>query len=264
MMTFRGAVIDVDGTVVRGDEPIPGAITGVQTIENADLEPLFVSNNPTGTPRSYARRLTDAGIDVSADRILTASVQAAAYVSEQHPDARVFVVGEPALVDQLRANDVEVVTDPDVADVLVASIDYDFDYDELCAAFWALADDSTTFLGTDPDMVIPAVDRDRPGSGAVINAIAGVAGREPDRVLGKPSAYAQRMVLDRLDVPAEECLVVGDRLDTDVKLGERAGMTTALVLTGITDRTDVSESVVEPDYVLDSLAEVDRVLDDHA
>jgi 4-nitrophenyl phosphatase len=123
-----------------------------------------------------------------------------------------------------------------------------------------LADDSVAFVGTDPDMVIPAADGDVPGSGAVINAIAGVAGRDPDIVLGKPSRPATDLVLSRIGLPAERCLVVGDRLDTDVAMGAAAGMTTALVRTGVTDDAALAASEVDPDYVLDSLADLDGIL----
>jgi 4-nitrophenyl phosphatase len=115
-------------------------------------------------------------------------------------------------------------------------------------------------IGTDPDRVIPAPERDIPGSGAIVNAVAGVAERDPDTVLGKPSEPARRLVLDRLGLPGEDCLVVGDRLDTDVEFGRRAGMTTVLVTTGITDRRRVERSHVEPDHVIDSLAELDGIV----
>jgi 4-nitrophenyl phosphatase len=115
------------------------------------------------------------------------------------------------------------------------------------------------FVGTDPDMVIPAAEGDIPGSGAVIHAIAGVAGRDPDIVLGKPSAPARELVLSTLGVDPRECLVVGDRLDTDIAFGVNAGMTTALVRTGVTDDADLATADIEPDYVLDSLADLGAV-----
>jgi 4-nitrophenyl phosphatase len=109
-------------------------------------------------------------------------------------------------------------------------------------------------------MVIPAAEGDLPGSGAIINAVAGVVGRDPDVMLGNPSKPARRIVRERLGLPPGDCLVVGDRLDTDIALGERAGMTTALVRTGVTDDRDLERSGVRPDYVLDSLADVGSVL----
>ena len=259
-MSYRGAVLDVDGTVVRGDDPIPGAADGLDRLAAAGLRRLFVSNNPTKRPPAYADRLRRAGFDVSSDEIVTAGTITTTYLADNHADDALFVVGEPALVDQLTDAGLRIVDSEARADAVIVSIDRSFDYDRLAAALRACRDD-IPIVGTDPDMVIPAAEGDLPGSGAIINAVAGVVGRDPDVVLGKPSDPALRTVRERLGVPPGDCLVVGDRLDTDIALGERAGMTTALVRTGVTDDADVAASDVTPDFVLDSLADVDRLLD---
>jgi 4-nitrophenyl phosphatase len=263
-MTYRGVVLDVDGTVVRGDEPIPGAAEGLDRLAAAGLRRLFVSNNPTKRPPAYAERLRRAGFDAAPDEIVTAGTVATSYLATEHGDDALFVVGEEALVEQLTDAGLTVVTDETRADAVVVSIDRSFDYDRLTAALRACVDDEIPVVGTDPDMVIPAAEGDIPGSGAIINAVSGVVGREPDVVLGKPSVPALEVVLDRIGVPATNCLVVGDRLDTDVALGERAGMTTALVRTGVADHAQLVESDVTPDYVLDSLADVGTILDEPA
>ena len=260
-MTYRGAVLDVDGTVVRGNEPIPGAKAGLDALAAAGVRRLFVSNNPAKRPSAYEKRFERAGFDVSADEVLTSGTITTRYLREEHADDRVAVIGEAGLVEQFEDAGVRVVDEFERADALVVSLDRSFDYDALSDAHWTLEDDSVAFLGTDPDITIPAVERDVPGSGAIINAVAGVAGRDPERVLGKPSEIARRTVLDALGVAPEECLVVGDRLDTDIALGERAGMTTALVRTGVTDEATLAASEIEPDYVLDSLGDVQTVLD---
>jgi 4-nitrophenyl phosphatase len=259
-MPIRGAVLDVDGTVLRGDEPVTGARAGLDALARAGVDRLFFSNNPTKAPPAYRDRLLRAGFDVTADEVVTSGTTAAAYLNDRHPDADAFVVGEAGLCTQLATAGVSTVDDPRDADVVVVSIDREFTYDDLADAMWALEDD-TPFVGTDPDMVVPAKERNVPGSGAIVTAVAGVAGRDPDVVLGKPSRPARRLVRDRLDLPPEDCLVVGDRLDTDIALGERAGMTTALVSTGIASRADIADADVEPDYVLDSIGDVGDLLD---
>jgi 4-nitrophenyl phosphatase len=259
-MDHSGVVLDVDGTVVRGDEPIPGAREGLDLIREAGLDRLFVSNNPTKAPPAYVDRLGKAGFDVREEEVVTAGTVATSYLSDHHADDRLFLVGEDGLREQFTAADLHLTDDPGSAEVVVASIDRDFHFDDLTDAYEALSDESVPLVGTDPDRVIPAPERDIPGSGAIVNAVAGVAERDPDTMLGKPSDPARRIVLDRLGFPGEECLVVGDRLDTDVEFGRRAGMTTVLVTTGITDRQRVERSAVDPDYVIDSLAELDGIL----
>ena len=259
-MEFRGAVLDVDGTVVRGDEPIPGALEGYRHLLASGVEPLFVSNNPTKPAAAYVARLGNAGFDVDADRVFTAGTVMTDYLRTHHADDDLLVIGEEGLLEQFTAADLSVTDEVAAADALIVSIDREFDYDDLCTALWAL-DRDISFIGTDPDVVIPAPERDVPGSGAVIRAVAGVAERDPDVVLGKPSDPAIDLVRERLPYPPEECLVVGDRLDTDVALGNRAGMTTVLVRSGVTDDETLARSGIEPDHVLDHLGEIDRVVD---
>jgi 4-nitrophenyl phosphatase len=261
-MQVRGVVLDVDGTVLRGDQAVDGALEGLEAFAAAEVARLFVTNNPTASPDRYVDRFARAGIDVDVEEVLTAGMVTARYLAETHPGAATLVLGEAGVVEQVETAGLEVVVEPAEAEVVVASIDREFDYDDLCCALWALEDDDVAFVGTDPDMVIPAADRDRPGSGAIINAVAGVAGRQPDAVLGKPSPTAREMVTERLGLPPADCAVVGDRLDTDVALGGRAGMTTVLVRSGVASGAalETADADVTPDHVVDSLADAARVL----
>lgn len=263
-MTYRGAILDVDGTVVRGDVALPGAPEALDALSEAGVRRLFLSNNPAKEPAAYERRFERAGLSVSREEVLTSGVVTTRYLLDEHADDALFVVGDPALVDQFEDAGLTVVDAGEDADAVVASLDRTFDYDDVCEAMWTLRGTDVAFYGTDPDMVIPAAERDVPGSGAVINAIAGPAGRTPDRILGKPAETTRRMALDALDVAPEECLVVGDRLDTDIALGARAGMTTALVRTGVTGDAELEASDVTPDYVLDDIGDLPAVLDDGA
>lgn len=253
--------MDVDGTVVRGEERIPGAPAAVDRLRAAGLPVVFCSNNPTAGPAAYVDRLGAAGVAVAADEVVTAATATAAYLREHHAGASAYVFGENSVEARLReATDLRFCAEPGPASVVVAAIDYEFGYDDMRLAIRAV-DDDTAFVGTDPDPVIPASEGPVPGSGAVVNALAGVIGREPDAVPGKPSATAARLVRDRLGVPSEDLLVVGDRLSTDVALGERLGAETALVETGVTDADAVADADEEPDHVCASLeAVVDRVL----
>jgi 4-nitrophenyl phosphatase len=259
---MRGVVLDVDGTVLRGSSLVPGARAGLDALAAADTRRLFVSNNPTKAPDAYAERLRAAGVDADADGVVTSGTTTVAYLREHHPEARALVVGEDGLREQIRTAGLTVVdgeASADAVDVVVASIDRDLSYDDLSAALWALQD-GAALVGTDPDRTIPTEGRDLPGSGAVVGAVSHVADRTPDAVLGKPSETARRIVRERLGLPPEDCLVVGDRLDTDVALGARAGMETALVLTGVATRADAERADPAPDHVLESLADVAGLL----
>lgn len=264
---IRGAILDVDGTVVRGTEPIAGAPGAVERLLDRDTRLVFCSNNPTKGPAAYAEKLATANVPLPQTPperfVVTAGTATAAYLRDHHAGDAVYVFGESGVRDQLASAPVTVTDDAHAADVVVVSIDYGFDYDSLSLAIRAI-DADTTFLGTDPDPVIPGGDGPVPGSGAIVNAVEGVVGRQPDVIAGKPAEPARRLALDRLDESPASTLVVGDRLDTDIALGEAIGAHTALVCSGVTDRAAVADSPHDPDYVLDSIAEIGRVLDAEA
>ena len=259
-MTYHGVVLDLDGTICLGEEPIPGAHEAIAALRERDISLLCFSNNPTLTPEAYANRLADLGIEVSPTEIASAASVTATYLSREYSDDRIFLVGSSGLRDQLEDAGLTLTETWVEAEVLVASYDRGFDYDRLTEALWAL-EGETTFVGTDPDMTIPHSDgRLVPGSGAIIHAIAGVADREPDVVLGKPSSEAHNAAIGALECDPQECLVVGDRLDTDVALGAACGMDTAVVLSGVTGKADLPGADPAPDHVLDSIADVESVL----
>ena len=252
---IEGVVLDLDGTVYRGGDPIPGAAETVERLRGAGLGVVFCSNNPTEAPAEYVDRLAGMGIEADPEDIVPASTVTRDYLRRHHPDEPTYLVGAPSLAEYLREAGQRVVETPD-ASVFVASWDERFDYGEMRTALDCI-DEETVFLGTDPDRTVPDESGLMPGSGAVIAAVAGTVGRDPDRVLGKPSDEAADAVLDRLGLPADRCLVVGDRLDTDLAMGASRGMTTALVATGVTDPATLGEDpVVDPDVVLDSIADL--------
>ncbi len=259
MTAYEAAVLDVDGTIVRGDELIPNVTDGLQALDDAGCSRLLFSNNPTRGSDHYGDVLEPHGISVDPDHVLTSAIVAAEYLTTTHPNERVYLAGSDRLETILADAMVELTGDPDEAEVVLGSFDEEFSFATLTEALRAL-DSDVPFYGTDPDVTIPVEDGSIPGSGAILAAMEAVAGREPDAILGKPSSIAATAAMDRLDTEPEETLIVGDRLNTDIALGERAGMTTAVVLTGVSDRATIEAASIDPDYVLESLAEIETLL----
>ncbi|MFB6070767.1 MAG: HAD-IIA family hydrolase [Halanaeroarchaeum sp.] len=256
-MQTDAAIVDLDGTVYRGEDLLPGALAGIRTLRSAGVEVLFFSNNPTRTPAAYVERLAEMGIETDAEHVLTSGSVTAAYLTEHHPADDVYVVGESGLRRQLDRSPVE---EPSAADVVVGSIDRELTYDTLTGGLRALQS-AVAFYGTDPDRSIPTANDDLvPGSGAIVAALATAADRDPT-ILGKPSETAANAALERLGVPANRCLVIGDRIDTDVAMAGEAGMRSALVLTGAHGEEDLKRFEEMPDYVLESLGAVENVLE---
>ncbi|WP_049925106.1 HAD-IIA family hydrolase [Halopiger goleimassiliensis] len=260
MTEYEAVILDVDGTILRGDELLPDTPAGFRALEAAGCERLLFSNNPTRDGTHYREKLAPHGIDVDPESVLTSASVSAAYLSATHSGEPVFLVGEDRLEAILEAAGVDLTDDPAAAEVVLGSVTTEFSYSMLRDALRALEGD-VPFYGTDPDTTIPVDDGRIPGSGAILAAMEAVADREPDAILGKPSSVAAETAIDRLEAPPDRTLVVGDRLNTDIALGNRAGMDTAVVLTGIADRDSIAASSVDPDYVLDSLGDLERVLE---
>lgn len=254
-------IVDLDGTVYLGDEPIPGSAGAIDRLRERGLDLLFVTNNPTRTREAYVERLAGMGVEASYEEVLSAGTVTSRYVADQHPDAETLLIGSDGLREQCRAAGIRLTDDPDDPEVVVTSHDHHFDYDDLTRALWAL-EGATAFYGSDPDLVYPGSGgRPYPGSGAITGAVAHVARRDPDRVFGKPSEPMVRMIESALGHPPERLLVVGDGLDTDVAMGEAAGFHTAFVRSGRGSRQELAAGETAPDHVLDRLADLPALLD---
>jgi len=260
---FPGYVLDLDGTVYLGEALLPGAKRTVEVLRAAGSRVVFLSNKPLQTRADYAAKLTHLGIPTSPDEVINSSWVLARWLQDEAPGAALFVVGEPPLLAELRAAGFRLTEQPDEVQFVVASFDRTFDYRKLQIAFDAVRA-GARFIATNADRYCPTSPLPPyrggrgglPDAGAVIGAIEGCTGREVEVVVGKPSPITARAILDRLQLPARECIIVGDRLETDVRMGLEAGMATAVVLTGVTTPEDLAASDVQPDYVLRRLDEL--------
>lgn len=261
MSTFSAALVDLDGTVWRGSRIVPGAASGIRALRAAGIPIIFVTNNTGATVAEFADRLGRAGLldegRPGADQVLNATAATAEYLRDRIPDATVFVIAKPVVAEELARAGVDVVEEGS-ADVVVAGMTETISFDLLTRTLRAF-DRETTFLATNADRTTPSEEGPVPGSGAVVGAVEGMTGREPT-VVGKPSTRLAAMATARLGVDAEDCLIVGDNLHTDILMGDGAGMTTAFVLTGASSREEIAVSGIAPDHVLDSLGDVDAVL----
>lgn len=258
-MKQRGAIIDLDGTVYTGGDPINGAAEAVQTFRDVGFQLLFLTNAAVRSRQSYSEKLAGLGIRATPEEILTSGVVTAQYLSHNHPQCTPLVIGEDPLSDELCRVGLTPSDDPGAADVLVVSLDRNITYDSLTLALRTL-DSETLFVATNPDSTRPSEDGELPSTGAIIGAIRGMTGREPDIIPGKPSEETANVALRLLDVPPSDCLLVGDRLDTDIKMRLSADITTVLTLSGVTTKSDLYDADVSPDHIIDSLQDIDTVL----
>ncbi len=259
-MSVPLVIFDLDGVIYRGDEPMPFAVETVQRLRDAGVMVRFLTNNSALTRQAYVRRLAGMGILSCEEDFMTSAYATALYLQSQGAEGRrVFIVGEEGIHEELRRIGMVVVTDPEEegADYVVAGIDRDFTYDKLRRAHYAIQH-GAQFIATNRDATYPAArGRIVPGGGALVAAIQTCTGVEP-LVIGKPNTYSMELLLRQAGVPADEAVLVGDRLDTDVLVGKRAGLHTVLVLTGVTNEEALAEAPPEmlPERVIRTLAEL--------
>jgi len=252
---FSGYAFDLDGTIYLGEHLLPGARRTVETLRRLGSHIVFLSNKPLQTRADYAAKLTRLGIPVSAEDVINSSWVLTQWLLAEAPGATLFVIGEEPLIDELRSAGFRLTDHPDGVEFVVASFDRSFNYRKLQVAFDALQS-GTRFVATNADRYCPTPRGGLPDAGAVIGALEGCTGRSVEVVVGKPSVITARALLDRLGLAAEDCIIVGDRLETDIQMGKNAGMATAIVLTGVTTSETLAASDIQPDFVLRRVDEV--------
>jgi HAD superfamily hydrolase (TIGR01450 family) len=225
-------IFDLDGTIYLGDELIAGAHTAVQRLRDAGMPVFFLSNNPTKTPAEYVHKLAKLGIKVDASHVLTSGLIMAEWLASQTPIPRVYPIGEPALVALLTQHGVPLSDTPGHIDYVLASFDRTFAYAKLQIAFDAIRA-GATLIATNPDKYCPVPGGGQPDAAALIAAICACTDTTLAFTAGKPSQLAAHAVARRAGVPVAQCMMVGDRLETDMSMGD-AGMRAAVVMSGAT------------------------------
>jgi len=250
----RGWLFDLDGTVYRGEALIPGADTTIAALRAGGRRVAFLSNKPLQTRADYADKLTRLGIPTRADDVVNSSLVLARHLARLDAGAPVFVIGEPPLIAELREHGFEVRGDHRVRWVVIA-FDRTFDYAKLNTALQAVRQ-GARLIATNPDRTCPTEDGEIPDCAGMTAAVEAVTGHAVEGVVGKPSPIILEVALERLRVAARECVIVGDRIETDIVMGKRLGLTTVLVLTGITQAGDPRIADTAPDLVVPSIREL--------
>lgn len=270
-------ILDLDGVVYREKQLLPGAAEFFARAREQGARWVFVTNNSTRTPDSFAEKLTGLGIPTEPERVLTSAIATAHYLSGSFAkqlgrQVRALVIGEAGLQQILAAAGVEIFT-AEVAwaerhallssepgapalDVVVVGLDTRFDFNKLrTACYWIRR--GAVFIGTNPDKTFPYAEGIGPGCGALLAAVEACSGQKP-LLMGKPGRPLLEAALERLGLgrvsngPGQgemqpKVLVIGDRLDTDVVFARRHGLPACLVLTGVTSPAEVASPERLPD-----------------
>ncbi len=252
---YAGYAFDLDGTIYLGDDLLPTARRTIEALRAAGRPVVFISNNPLRTRADYAAKLTRLGIPATPDDVINSSYVLVRYLSQTVPGANLFVIGEPSIQGELRDAGFTLTDRPDEIDLVVACFDRTFTYRKLQTAFDAIRA-GARFIATNRDAFCPTPEGGLPDCAAIIAAIEACTKHQVEEVVGKPSAIMGRMLSGRLGVPPHDCLITGDRPETDVALGIASGMATALVLTGVVRPEQAASVRPAPDFVLERLEQL--------
>lgn len=252
---FEAYIFDLDGTIYLGDSLLPAVEHTLKKLHSQGKRTVFLSNNPTHTRQDYAQKLTRLGLQTTVKDIINSSAVMVDFLKRRHPGGHLFVVGEASLEQELGEAGFSLTDDAGQIDAVIASFDRTFNYHKLQVAFDAIRA-GAHFYATNADRFCPVPGGGQPDAAAMIAAIEACTDTQVEAVVGKPSPYMAQAILSLLDLPAEGCIMIGDRLETDVLLGLNSGMAGALTLTGATNWEMLQRSQVQPTYVLRTLADL--------
>ena len=250
MKSYKGYLIDLDGTMYRGTEQIQEAADFIRELRKREIPYLFVTNNSSRTPSQVAQKLRDFGIATEDEQVFTTSMATANYIAGQKEGASVYVVGEEGIKEALKEKGMTLAED-EHADFLVMGIDRGVNYEKLSKACLAVRN-GAVFISTNGDIAIPSERGLLPGNGALTSVVS-VSTQVQPIFIGKPESVIVEQALKVLGVPKEETIMVGDNYDTDILAGINAGIDTLLVHTGVTTKELLKQYKDQPTHVVDTL-----------
>lgn len=254
---YDAYVFDMDGTIYLGDHLLPGARRLIEELRERNIPVRFLTNNPTKDLHQYTDKLTALGLPTPVEDIVGTVATTTSWLLEHKPGQVVFPIAEEPLIAAFERAGIPMSDDPEKIDVVVASYDRTFDYRKLQIAFDAIwFHRRATLVGTNPDRFCPFPGgKGQPDCAAIVAAIEACTNTKAEIVLGKPNAEMARVALAGLDLELKDCLMVGDRLMTDIQLAVNAGMASAMPLTG---ESTLDEALARPEesrptYVVDRI-----------
>lgn len=255
---ITGFLLDMDGTFYLGKHLIDGALRFIDIIQKQEKEFLFLTNNSSKNRHDYALKIKEMGLNITQDKVFTSGGATAIFLKREFPTAKIFLVGTSSLQEEFKNWGFELEhKEPDIA---VLGFDTTLTYKKL----WRLCDlvrSGIPYVATHPDFNCPTESGFMPDIGAMIAFVRASTGRVPDFVIGKPNRFIVDAAAELMNKPIEQLAIVGDRLYTDIALGESSGITTILVLSGETKLEDLESSLFKPNFIFNSIAELTDTLD---
>lgn len=249
-------LIDLDGTLYRGEEKIPDAPPFLHWLRQEGIPFAILTNNSTRSPAQVAGKLRQMGFKVHPEEIYTSSIATAEYLKGKAKGKRIYAIGEEGLYEALHLAGFTLVDgqDPNGVDVVVCGLDREVTYEKLARAALAIRA-GASFIGTNEDRALPTERGFLPGAGSLIRLLAATTEVEP-LYIGKPSSLIIQMALINYGFIREETVLIGDNLRTDILSGIHGGIETILLYTGVTTPEEARRSDIKATHSFHSLTEV--------
>lgn len=248
----EGFIIDMDGVIYHGNKLLPGVNEFVSWMENTGKKYLFLTNASERTPKELHEKLKRLGINVGEDHFYTSALATASFLASQKPDGSAYIIGDAGLIHALYSAGYTINNvNPDYV-VVGDTHGYNFEKIELAVN---LVRKGARLIGTNPDISGPVETGITPSTKALIAPIEIASGKEAYFV-GKPNPLMMRIALKKLGTKREDAIVIGDRMDTDIRCGLESEIDTLLVLSGITSADDIDKFPYRPHYVLNGVIEL--------
>lgn len=243
-------IIDMDGTFYLDGNIIPGSLDFLNAVKEKGKDFCFFTNNSSNNVEVCKTKLYNMGFDVSADKIVISSHVTIDFLKRYRADKSVFLLGNERLTSDFKNSGIQLVTEN--PDIVVLGFDTTLTYEKIRKACKYIAD-GCEYIATHPDFNCPTADGFMPDTGSMMALFKASTGREPDMIMGKPHKYTVDYLTDYLDCSQNELCFIGDRLETDILIGQRHNIPSVLVLTGVTDMAAYSESDINATIVAESL-----------
>lgn len=258
---LENLILDMDGVLWRGDAPMPGLKAFFDTLDEMGIGYVLATNNATKVATQYTEKLKQFGVDVAPERILTSAEATAAFLRHRHPPGTTaYVVGDEGLHQAMRHQDFELLTADGFVgadartELVVIGFTRHVCYPHLASAAH-LINHGARFVGTNPDVTFPSEAGPMPGAGSILAFVQTATGVEP-LIVGKPSPAIFQEALERLRATPETTAMVGDRLETDIKGAQSAGLRTILLLSGVTRREKATQSELKADLICKNISDL--------
>lgn len=250
MKKYKAYCLDLDGTVYRGIEAVPGAAEFVDALQQQGIEPFFVTNNASMTQAQLQAKLASFGIRTAEQQIMSSAIAAAKYIKRWYPGKTVYMIGTDGLEQALSQEGIARVEQD--ADIVLMGIDPKIDYEKLAGACLEIRK-GAVFLSTNRDLAFPSERGLVPGNGAFTVLVSASTGVEPV-FIGKPEIHMLEAIMHEHGFKREEMVMIGDNYDTDIMAGIRFEIDTAHVNTGVTTMEDVVEKEIQPTHLFEDLS----------